>query len=68
MHHFNPSSGPLLPYGYLRAFRVVQSSMPTGDSRHRCYAQDERTVRLGAFECEGGCSGASLATAVSGKG
>ena len=33
-----------------------------------CYAQDERMVRLGAFECEGGSSDAYLATAVSGEG
>ena len=30
-----------------------------------CYAQDERTVRLGAFECEGGSSDVCLATAAS---
>ena len=28
-----------------------------------CYAQDERMVRLGAFECEGGSSDVCLATA-----
>ena len=33
-----------------------------------CYAQGERTVRLGAFECEGGSSDTCLATAVSGDG
>ena len=32
-----------------------------------CYAQGERTVRLGAFKCKGGSSDAYLATAVSGK-
>ena len=30
-----------------------------------CYAQDERTVRLGVFECEGGSSAVCLATAAS---
>ena len=31
----------------------------------KCYAQDERMVRLGAFECEGGSSDVCLATAAS---
>ena len=32
-----------------------------------CYAQDERTVRLGAFECDGGSDSVCLATAASGE-
>ena len=32
--------------------------------RVECYAQDERTVKLGAFECEGGSSVTYLATVV----
>ena len=31
----------------------------------KCYAQDERKVRLGTFECEGGSSDVCLATAAS---
>ena len=43
------------------AMHMVNTDLPAFTT---CYAQDERTVRLGAFECEGGSSGACLATAV----
>ena len=47
------------------ALADTPSTTPSG---LKCYAQGEHTVRLGAFECEGGSSDAYLATAVSGGG
>ena len=44
------------------------SSSDSSEGEATCYAQGERMVRLGAFECEGGSSDAYLATAVSGEG
>ena len=46
----------------------VAFSRPVDPRTPQCYAQGKRTVRLGAFKCEGGSSGASLATAVLGEG
>ena len=53
-------------YGHKLA--KIVGSENGAEEKHPCYAQDERMVRLGAFECEGGSSGVYLATAVSGDG